>query len=62
MSLVSSWVKLVVGECLVCCVKSYSYLVEDMSVGEAAAPDGRCIPMPLVLCLFQLVLGGTNVV
>ena len=30
-------------------------------MGEAVAPDGRCIPIPLVLCLFQLVRGGTNV-
>ncbi len=31
-------------------------------MAEAAAPDGRCILMPLILCLFQLVCGGvTNV-
>ena len=37
------------------------YLVGDRSVGEAAAPDGRCSPIPLVLCLFELVRGVTNV-
>ncbi len=31
-------------------------------MGEASARDGRCTPIPLVLCLFQLVRGGTNVV
>ena len=30
-------------------------------MGEADAPDGRCTPIPLVLCLFQMVRGGTNV-
>jgi len=31
-------------------------------VGEAVAPDGRCIPIPLVICLFHLVRGGGSVV
>jgi hypothetical protein len=29
-------------------------------MAEAAAPDGRCIPKLLVLCLFQVVLWGTR--
>ena len=31
-------------------------------MGEAAAPDGRCTPIPLVLCLLHLERGGTNIV
>ena len=38
------------------------YLSGDSSVGEAAAPDGRCTPIILVLRLFHVVLGGTCVV
>ena len=55
--------KLVVGECFVCWMWSHSYLARDRSVGEAVVPEGRCTPIPLVLCLFQLVCvdGGTNV-
>ena len=49
MSLLSSWVKLVVGECFMCWMQSHSYLVGDRSVGEAAAPDRRCTPFPLLL-------------
>jgi hypothetical protein len=35
------------------------YLSRDSSEGEDAAPDGRCTPIPLVVSLFQVVLGGT---
>ena len=38
------------------------YLSGDSSVGEAAAPDGRCTPILLMLSFFRLVLGGTSVV
>ena len=57
-SFVSSCMKLVVGECLVCCVYSHLYLSGDSSVGEDAAPDGRCTPILPVVSLFQVVLGG----
>ncbi len=60
MSLVSYWIRLVAGECVACWVHSHSYLMMDRSVGEAAAPGGTCIPIMLVLCLFEVVLGGTK--
>jgi hypothetical protein len=59
MGLVSSWVKSVVGDWVPCLVYSHSYLSWDRSVGKTAAPDVRCTPILLVLCLFYLVLGGT---
>ena len=37
---------------------SHSYLSGDSSVGEAAAPDGRCNPILLVVTLFQVMFGG----
>ncbi len=37
------------------------YLVGDKRMGEAVAPEGRCSPIMLVLCLIRVVLGGTNV-
>jgi hypothetical protein len=52
--------KLVVGEYVACWVYSHLYLAMDKSVGEAAAPDGRCTPILLVPCLFQVALGGTK--
>ena len=40
---------------------SHLYLSGGSSVGEAAAPDGRCTPILLLVSLFHVVLGGTCV-
>jgi hypothetical protein len=34
----------------------------DISLGRVTAPDRRCIPIPLVLCLFQVVFGNSEMV
>ncbi len=54
--------KLVVGFWVWCWWWSQSYLSGEMSVGEAAASDGRWIPILWVFVLFHDVLGGTSVV
>ena len=54
--------KLVAGLWVWCWWWGQSYLSREMRVGEAAAPDGRWIPIPWVSVLFHDVFGGTNVV